>query len=1025
MAYIWELEVSVKADKQSLNNTTKTIKKELKTTGKDIETNLKDWMDKWSKEGASALKENLKWIRNLIIWIFAIDKIKDFAKELLGLWSDLTEISSKFDVVFDKSQKVRDAFYQIAEATNRSKVELLNYWALIWDVLTPLGLQKKEIEEMSKSITKLSIDVASFNNAQDSDVLHAFLWALTGETEALKTYGIVIHQTDIQQEAYRLGLTKQWQQLTKAQQALATYNLLLKNTKNAQWDAVRTSYSFANQLKWLKAVIQDTFAFAWKEVALQTAWFLAKLTTFIKAYWQAIIKSIVEIGKTIWTILAEAGQGFWLLFHEITQGTNKNINDTQRFSYYFLKSLQAINTWIKWFILIIQSLGKIVWTVIWDIIIAFYWLKNNAWKVFNSIEDWGVWLFQSLVDTSKFWVKSIWEVFVWLWEAVLKVFENIAVNVGVAFKKAWNLAIGALNDTIGLINKIPGVNISKLTWFKDSEFKAISLWISKHLKNIWNNFSKLSNKVKKDFKWFNKNFWELGKWFSIYGKSMKKDFTWTIKEIKKGWTDFWTDIALKNLSISKSIEKGWRLAQQWVDDYDTWFYNITQALDKYKGWLQNVWNKQKHTWTKAQEMANTIKEAIQNIKNEYSSWKNKIKEIQNQQKQLNNMTDKFNEKLTTNIRELTKEIQINKDNYLKAIDEIKQKTAEKLATRWVDLKKSLEDVLKTIKEYEQKQAKLKKTIFDTQKVRDDLNAWLYKGQQISGNEVLKRKKEVEKQLLELKKQQTEAQTKLNKLEQQKTKLLKEQQIIQQNTTWKQRQEAFRQANLTPAEKIQEEAQQQIEAKRKEFEAEKQKQERLRKIYKAFQQDKIITQQEYTNLLKSETFNQLSVEEQRIVMQLAKERMAITQKQQMIKQSEQEIYNLQLNLSNSITTLQLNNIWKLKKAYSSLIANINKAIAAQRALNRAKHSKTKKWFSTWWYTGMWWIGEIAGVVHKWERVAPARMVNNMKPMFDYLENLRGNWFKNWWYTINKRQTNQITVNSEIDLRSFLDYAKWQL
>jgi len=41
--------------------------------------------------------------------------------------------------------------------------------------LTPLGLQRKEVEGLSKNITKLAIDVASFNNAQDPDVIHAFL----------------------------------------------------------------------------------------------------------------------------------------------------------------------------------------------------------------------------------------------------------------------------------------------------------------------------------------------------------------------------------------------------------------------------------------------------------------------------------------------------------------------------------------------------------------------------------------------------------------------------------------------------------------------------------------------------------------------------------------------------------------------------------------------------------------------------------------------------------------------------------
>lgn len=52
---------------------------------------------------------------------------------------------------------------------------------------------------------------------------------------------------------------------------------------------------------------------------------------------------------------------------------------------------------------------------------------------------------------------------------------------------------------------------------------------------------------------------------------------------------------------------------------------------------------------------------------------------------------------------------------------------------------------------------------------------------------------------------------------------------------------------------------------------------------------------------------------------------------------------------------------------------------------------------------------------------------MKPLFDNLESARTQGFASGGYTntTNKNQTNNITVNSEVDLRGFLDYAKWKL
>lgn len=52
---------------------------------------------------------------------------------------------------------------------------------------------------------------------------------------------------------------------------------------------------------------------------------------------------------------------------------------------------------------------------------------------------------------------------------------------------------------------------------------------------------------------------------------------------------------------------------------------------------------------------------------------------------------------------------------------------------------------------------------------------------------------------------------------------------------------------------------------------------------------------------------------------------------------------------------------------------------------------------------------------------------MRPLFDSLEASRTKGFASGGYTntTNKTQNNNITVNSGVDLRSFIDYAKWKL
>jgi len=84
-----------------------------------------------------------------------------------------------------------------------------------------------------------------------------------------------------------------------------------------------------------------------------------------------------------------------------------------------------------------------------------------------------------------------------------------------------------------------------------------------------------------------------------------------------------------------------------------------------------------------------------------------------------------------------------------------------------------------------------------------------------------------------------------------------------------------------------------------------------------------------------------------------------------------------------------------------------------------------------YTGMGGKYDVAGVVHKWEWVAPANMVNALWGVFAELESVRQgmqnihtpNTITN--KNLTKTQNNTITVNNEFDLRGFLDRARRKL
>ncbi len=101
-------------------------------------------------------------------------------------------------------------------------------------ILKPLGFATEDALDLSEAITRLSIDIASFNNVSDEQANNALNRALTGEREALKSLGIAINETDIKNEYLRLGFKLTGDELSKQGKALATLSLLYKQTADAQ-----------------------------------------------------------------------------------------------------------------------------------------------------------------------------------------------------------------------------------------------------------------------------------------------------------------------------------------------------------------------------------------------------------------------------------------------------------------------------------------------------------------------------------------------------------------------------------------------------------------------------------------------------------------------------------------------------------------------------------------------------------------------------------------------------------------------
>lgn len=173
--------------------------------------------------------------------------------------SDLEETMAKFDVVFgDQAKTVKAWGDQFANQVGRSKKQIAEFMAGTQDLFVPLGFEPGAATELSKQVTGLAIDLASFNNKTDTDAMNDLQAALTGSGEVMKKYGVIVSEAAVKQELLNQGIDPK--NVTEQQKVMGRLAIIMRGTTAAQGDAVRSGQSHANQVKRTTGEIFDMSA---------------------------------------------------------------------------------------------------------------------------------------------------------------------------------------------------------------------------------------------------------------------------------------------------------------------------------------------------------------------------------------------------------------------------------------------------------------------------------------------------------------------------------------------------------------------------------------------------------------------------------------------------------------------------------------------------------------------------------------------------------------------------------------------
>ena len=198
----------------------------------------------------SKITSMFKKMAKTVAVALSITAIVSFGKSCIQLGSDLQEVQNVVDVTFGSMNEDINSFAKNAISQfGLSELSAKQYTSTMGSMLKSMGIVGDEMLVMSKNLTGLAGDMASFYNLSGDEAFAKIRAGISGETEPLKQLGINMSVANLEAYALSQGITKAYSEMEQAEQVMLRYNYLMQTTADAQGDFARTSGSWANQTK--------------------------------------------------------------------------------------------------------------------------------------------------------------------------------------------------------------------------------------------------------------------------------------------------------------------------------------------------------------------------------------------------------------------------------------------------------------------------------------------------------------------------------------------------------------------------------------------------------------------------------------------------------------------------------------------------------------------------------------------------------------------------------------------------------
>jgi len=176
----------------------------------------------------------------------------------LKLAMDAEESENLFEESFGRMADAARAWSEaFSKSVGLNAYEVRRMSGTLYVMLDSMGLGEQKAYDMATAMTRLAYDMASFYNLSPDEAYEKLQAGITGEAEPLKRLGIILLDTQLKQQALKMGLDGNTQAMDEATKVAVRFAAIMDQTAKAQGDLARTMDSPTNRLRMMKSQLTE------------------------------------------------------------------------------------------------------------------------------------------------------------------------------------------------------------------------------------------------------------------------------------------------------------------------------------------------------------------------------------------------------------------------------------------------------------------------------------------------------------------------------------------------------------------------------------------------------------------------------------------------------------------------------------------------------------------------------------------------------------------------------------------------